>query len=233
MNNRVFLFVAISSLVVTTLAGCNGSDQRFQEFSDRFGEAWSQLDRAAMLSLAQSITDEDIARRDGYRYYRLKVQAYQLYGENDRAYAVIVNHIEQFGDRNDVLLAAGYTAEWNGENGNPYFQEVLTRLSQNVEPRSEWDLMLEYVLRILLDEEIPVDLLAQLHSELEDDIEQLRQTDSAISEITVDEFLSEVVPPFRRVLISQAALSWAVSPDAVMREISEDSNELREWWKDP
>lgn len=233
MNKRVLLVVAISSLVVNTLAGCNGSDQRFQEFSDLFGEAWSRQDRAAMLSLAQSITDEDIARRDGYRYYRLKVQAYQLYGENGRAYAVLVNNIEQFGDRNDVLLATGYTAEWNGENGNQYFREALTRLSRNAEPRSEWDVMLEYVLRILLDEELPVDLPAQLRSELEDDIAQLRQTDSAISEITVDEFLSEVVPPSRRELISQATLSWAVRPDAVMREISEDSNGLREWWKDP
>ena len=238
MHARPIVVMLVLGAIMTQLVGCQNDEQALQGLLDRQQEAWVNRDRDAVLSVAEAISERDITGPSGYWYYRLKVQSYQLVGQHEEAYAVLRRHAERFGDRIDVVLAMGYTAEWSHQDGTPHFRRALEMLTERGCENCDSEIVLEYCLTILLEEPISPALRSELRATIERDLQELeRQAPELydVDNLTVDDYLNQALPPDREDLIATGALTWAVSPAAQMLQIPQrparPPGEIDRWWE--
>lgn len=98
--------------------------------------------------------------------------------------------------------------------------------------------VLEYCLRILLEEPIPPELLVELRATIERELQELERQAPEVydfDELTVDDYLNEALPPSREGQIAMGALTWAVGPAAEILQIPQRSErppgQIDRWWE--
>lgn len=147
-RSKVAALFAPLVAVALLLASCQSG---WKQTSDRFLHAFKAVNAAQMLDVANSIGARQIQSRDGFKFLKLKVSAYQLAGKYSESFVTMRRYRQDFPSRIDLLIAMGRTAFWLGLKYKRYFKDAHQLLQATpLQKMNEIQLGNEYYLSLVL-----------------------------------------------------------------------------------
>lgn len=170
------MYNLILVILVSTMFSCSPAIAQYSDLANEITSAVKVGDREALTLASEQITNDQILKEDGLRYLKLKMTALTFAGEYQNAFHIIDEYITHFPEDYELLIGQAIIANRIGKDAIEYFFKAYNIIKEkSIGSKTEFDLVVEYYLAILLNLEdsiyIQTELLPNLSSDGLDAIE--------------------------------------------------------------